>query len=274
MSGEVAQHYAGPGDLASRISYRLAEAGKDLKRLTPRDLAAVDEFHIRGRNATVELADKMRLTSYSRVLDIGSGLGGPARTVAQQYRCRVTGVDLTEEFCETARELSCWVRLDDLVEFIRGNALDLPFEDDAFDAAMTIHVGMNVRAKNKLYAEARRVVKRGAIFAVYDVVQGEGGAVRFPVPWARTPEISYLATPDKMKDLLRAAGFRIVEIQDSTAESQKWFEEVRARMSKPAIAPAVTFQAFLGKDFPAMARNQVINLTERRIRTVTYICQA
>ncbi len=273
MSLAVSQHYSGAGALAPQIAAKLEEAGKDVGRLTTRDLAAVDEFHIRGRIATIELADKMRLTSSSRVLDIGSGLGGPARTLAHQYRCRVTGVDLTEEFCEAARDMSGWVRLDDHVEFMQGDALDLPFEDNMFDAAMTLHVAMNIEAKDQVYAEARRVLKDGAVFAVYDVLKGEGGAVRYPVPWARTPEISFLATPDKMKDLLRAAGFRILEIQDSTAESLSWYENMQTRMRDGAAMP-VTFQTFLGKDFPMMVRNLIRNLGERRIRTVSYICEA
>jgi hypothetical protein len=122
-----------------------------------------------------------------------------------------------------------------------------------------------------MYAQARRVLKPGGRFAAYDIVQGEGGEVLFPVPWARDPTISHLATPHSMRSLLIEAGFSIVDVQDSTEESQEWFESMAARMAK--ATPAVTFQAFLGNDFPEMARNQVRNLQDRRIRTVTYICQ-
>lgn len=273
MTGEVTAHYSGDGDLARKIAERLRKAGKDIDRLTTMDLAAVDEFHIRGRKATLELADRMELTAASHVLDIGSGLGGPARTVSQAYRCRVTGVDLTEAFCVAAGTLSGWVGLDGRLEFRQGDATDLPFPDDAFDAAMTIHVAMNISAKDRLYEEARRVLKPGAIFAVYDVLQGEGGDVVFPVPWAREPSISHLAAPDEMERLLENAGFGIVDVDDSTEQSQGWFQAMTERMTETG-PPPVTFQAFLGEDFQQMARNQVRNLAERRIRTVSYICRA
>jgi ubiquinone/menaquinone biosynthesis C-methylase UbiE len=158
------------------------------------------------------------------------------------------------------------------VDFQHADATQLPFADGQFDAAMTIHVAMNIAAKDKMYAEARRVLKPGSRFAAYDILQGEGGEVFFPVPWAREPSISHLATPDGMRSLLTGAGFKIIAVEDSTEESQTWFEAMAARMAE--AAPAVTFQAFLGSDFPEMARNQVRNLRDRRIRTVTYICQS
>jgi ubiquinone/menaquinone biosynthesis C-methylase UbiE len=138
---------------------------------------------------------------------------------------------------------------------------------------MTLHVAMNIAAKDRMYTEARRVLKPGGIFAVHDVLQGEGGDVVFPVPWAREPSISHLATPDEMEALLTAAGFTIREVRDSTAESQAWFEEKAAEIAKHGPA-AVTFQVILGDDFPQMAGNQVRNLGERRIRTISYICDA
>ncbi len=124
-----------------------------------------------------------------------------------------------------------------------------------------------------MYAEARRVLKPGARFAVYDVLQGEGGEVLFPVPWAREPSISHLATPDEMRALLADAGFEIKEVHDSTEESQRWFEARALHMARSG-PPPVSFDAVLGDDYPEMVRNQVRNLTERRIRTVTYICEA
>lgn len=273
MLDQVETHYGSRGALAEAIAAGLRRAGKDLDSLTTADLATVDEFHVRGRKATLELAEKMNLSQRSRVLDIGSGLGGPARTLAETYGCHVTGVDLTQAFCDAAVAMSDWVNLDKRVVFQRGDATKLSFADNQFDAAMTIHVAMNIPAKDKAYEEARRVVKPGGIFAVYDILQGEGGEVLFPVPWAREPSISHLVTPDAMESLLAGAGFRILEVHDSTSESQSWFESMTARMAESG-PPAVTFQAFLGSDFPEMARNQVRNLTDRRIRTVSYICEA
>jgi ubiquinone/menaquinone biosynthesis C-methylase UbiE len=271
MANEVETHYAGSGNLAEQLARAFRSAGKQLERLRTIDLAPVDEFHIRGRKATLELAERMQIDESSRVLDIGSGLGGPARTLAETYGCHVTGIDLTASFCEAATAISEWVGLADKVTFQQGDATDLPFDDRSCDAAMSIHAGMNIPAKDAVYAHAKRVLRPGGVFAVYDVLQGEGGAVLFPVPWARDPSISHLATPAEMVELLTAAGFDIQDEIDSTEESLRWFEEMTARMAESA-PPPVTFKTFLGEDFPVMARNQVRNLADKRIRTVSYIC--
>lgn len=273
MSTDIEIHYSGSGDLAARILNSLIAAGKDPERLTSRDLAPVDEFHIRGRRATLELAERMGLSQASHVLDVGSGLGGPARTLAETYGCRVTGIDLTADFCAASEAICEWLNLSDKVRFVQGDACDLQFEDDSFDAAMTIHAAMNIPAKDAVYAGVKRVLKPTGIFAVYDVLQGEGGEVVFPVPWAREPSISHLATPRDMRRLLTDAGFEILEEVDSSEASLAFFQEMTARMAKTG-PPPLTFQAFLGGDFPQMARNQVRNLAERRIRTATYICRA
>jgi ubiquinone/menaquinone biosynthesis C-methylase UbiE len=273
MADLVAIHYSENLKLAEAIAGKLRSAGKDLNRLTTADLVVVDEFHIRGRKATLELGAKMNLNAHSHVLDIGSGLGGPARTLAETYGCRVTGIDLTQAFCDAAAAMSDWVGLGDRVSFKQGDATHLPFENQTFDAAMTIHVAMNIAAKDKMYAEARRILKPGGIFAIYDVLQGEGGEVLYPVPWARDPSISHLATPNQMKTLLTGAGFRLLDVHDSTEESQSFFEKMTAQIAKTGTSPVI-WQLFLGDDFPAMARNQVRNVTERRIRTVSYFCTA
>ncbi len=272
MTNPVALHYGGSGTLADKIAANLKNAGKDISSLATTDLASVDEFHIRGRKATLELAGHLQLSAKSQLLDIGSGLGGPARTVAEQFGCRVTGLDLTPAFCEAAAVLSSWVGLADKVSFQEGDATRLPMGDDTFDAAMTIHVAMNIVAKDQMYSEAKRVVKPGGRIGIYDVLQGEGGDVLYPVPWAREPSISHLATPDDMKHLLMDAGLNLLEVDDSTGESLSWFQVIMDRMEKSG-PPPVTFQTFLGGDFPEMVRNQIRNLAERRIRTVTYICE-
>jgi len=273
MVDRVASHYSEDLKLADTIAKKLRSAGKDLNKLTTADLAAADEFHIRGRKATLELGEKMNLTAQLHVLDVGSGLGGPARTLAETYGCRVTGIDLTQAFCDAATAMSHWVVLGNRVSFKQGDATNLPFANQTFDAAMTIHVAMNIAAKDKMYLEARRVLKPGGIFAVYDVLQGEGGEVLYPVPWARDPSISHVATTDDMKSLLTSAGFKLLDVQDSTEESQSFFKRMTAQMAKTGTSPVI-WQLFLGEDFPAMARNQVRNVTERRIRTVTFICVA
>jgi ubiquinone/menaquinone biosynthesis C-methylase UbiE len=251
MADRVASHYSENLKLADAIADKLRSAGKDPNKLTTADLAAVDEFHIRGRKATLELGKKMNLNAHSHVLDIGSGLGGPARTLAETFGCRVTGIDLTQAFCDAATAMSDWIGLGSRVSFKQGDATNLPFENQTFDAAITIHVAMNIAAKDKMYLEARRILKPGGVFAVYDVVQGEGGEVLYPVPWAREPSISHLATPDQMKPLLTSAGFKLLDVQDSTEESQSFFEKMTAQMAKTGASPVV-WQLFLGAIRSAM----------------------
>jgi ubiquinone/menaquinone biosynthesis C-methylase UbiE len=174
MADRVASHYSENFELADVIAQNLQNAGREPNKLTTSDLATIDEFHIRGRKATLELAAQMNLNADSHVLDIGSGLGGRARTLAETYGCRVTGIDLTEAFCNAAAAMSDWVGLGKRVSFKQGDATNLHFDNKTFDAAMTIHVAMNIAAKDKMYMEAHRVVKPGGIFAVYDILQGEG----------------------------------------------------------------------------------------------------
>ncbi|MFA9420258.1 MAG: class I SAM-dependent methyltransferase [Gammaproteobacteria bacterium] len=273
MIEKVSAHYGSGGDLAEKIAEGLQSAGKNLKDLNTVDLSAVDEFHFRGRKATLQLAEQMKLDENALVLDIGSGLGGPARTLAEEYGCRVIGIDLTNAFCEVAGIMSNWVKLAERTDFQQGDATNLPFSDNQFDAAMTLHVAMNIAAKDKMYEQARRVVKPGGIFAVYDILQGDGGEVLFPAPWARDPSISHLATPVEMKKLFSDAGFRLLDVHDSTDESLGWLEARTAGTIQSGPSP-VTTQILFGDDFPEMTRNQIRGLRERRIRTVSYICEA
>lgn len=253
------------------IANALDAAGLDRDGLSTADLAPVDEFHIRGRAATLEIIRALRLTADSHMLDLGSGLGGPARTVAELTGGTVTGIDLTAEFCEVATALSAWTGLSDRTRFVVGDATATGLAAASADAAMTVHVAMNIADKPALYAEAFRVLRPGGRFVVYDVLQGEGGDVRYPVPWASDPSTSHLARPDEMRTLLPAAGFDVVAEIDSSDDSLEWFRQVRARIERDG-PPPVTFAAFLGDAFGQMAANQVANLAERRIRTVMFTC--
>ncbi len=272
MRNDVEQHYGRTGTLAERIATELRQAGVNSAALTQQDLEAVDEFHIRGRKASLELAARMEIGPGARVLDVGSGLGGPARTIATRYDCHVTGIDLTEDFCDAAQELSRWVGLSDRVDFRQGDATALDVEPGRFDAAMTIHAAMNIARKDAVYAGVHRALKPGGIFAIYDIVQGEGGDVLYPVPWAREASISHLATPAQMRGLLECANFKVIAEIDSSEESAAWFKEKAARIQS-AKAPPIGFRIFLGDAYAQMAANQVRNLAERRIRTLTYIAR-
>jgi MPBQ/MSBQ methyltransferase len=263
ISSGVERHYARSG-LLDAIREGVKASGKDPDRLAPADLAPIDEFHIRGRRATLELAAAVRPKASDRVIDIGCGLGGASRVLASEFGCRVSGVDLTPDYCRAAKAMAQWVGLEDIVEYKIGDALDLPFPDATFDVAWTQHASMNIADKTRFYAEAHRVLKPGGRFASYDILQGPGGPVLFPVPWARQPVISHLVTPEEMRRLLEEAGFEVLHWRDVSDEGRDWFAEMNRRIREKGLPP-LNFSLLLGPDFREMAENQERNLREGRI---------
>jgi SAM-dependent methyltransferase len=231
----VARHYAVYGVL-DRIREGLASLGRDPDHIAPEDLKAVDEFHIGGGEATVRLLDQLGIGPESHVLDIGSGIGGPARTIARRYGARVTGIDLTPEFVDAARALSRMCGTEGSVSFVAGSATDLPFPDDVFDVALLLHVGMNIPDKPGLFAEAARVVRPGGTFAVYDVMKVGPGELQFPVPWAETADLSALAAPQAYREAARAAGLTLRAESDRSRDALDFFARIRAAAldAKPA----------------------------------------
>ncbi|WP_320151154.1 methyltransferase domain-containing protein [uncultured Tolumonas sp.] len=251
-------------DVGSVILAALEKVGKDLDHLTPEDLAPVDEFHIRGRAATLELARAAGLDANKHVLDVGSGVGGTSRCLAKEFGCRVTGIDLTDEYGLAAAMLSSKVGLADLVDYHQGDATNLPFDDGIFDVVWTEHVAMNIPDKTKLYAELHRVLKPNGTLAIYDVLAGPSGTVLFPVPWARSPDTSFLVRPHELRMLLESVGFTISEWSDTTEVAREWFLSLAEKIRKEGFPP-LGFHLLLGRDFQEMAQNQGRNLQEGRI---------
>ena len=266
----VAEHYA-RRDLGSTLLGALEAAGKDVDRLSLEDLAPVDEFHVRGRPATAELTGALGLAPGMRVLDVGCGIGGPSRYVAATYDCEVVGIDLTEEYCEVAALLADRVGLGGRVEYRPGNALAVPFDDGAFDAAYTQHVAMNIQDKARLYAEVWRVLKPGGRFGIYDLLQG-GGDVIYPVPWARDAATSFLVRPGELRGLLEAAGFEVVSWRETAAEAREWVDQMQARLAEPNPPPSA-LRLLLGDDAKPIAQNIFRNLLEGRVVPTEVVCR-
>src|ERR1700751_4405758 len=206
----ISGHYSS-GSLMARLRAALAAEGIDPDRPTVEQLAPFDHFHGRGLEATQQAANLVAATPADHILDVGSGIGGPARYFATRFGCRVTGIDLTAEFCDVARVLARAVRLADRIAFEQGNALAMPFADAAFDGAYSMNVSMNIADKAGLYGEIRRVLKPGAWFVLAEVTQGPAGPPTYPTPWARTAETSFLSTPGETHAALAAAGFTVVQ---------------------------------------------------------------
>ncbi len=269
IDSRVERHYT-RGDLAGAILAALKAAGKDPEKLTAGDLAPVDEFHVRGREATLELARRLDLDATKHVLDVGSGLGGPSRCLAAEFGCRVTGLDLTEEYCRVATMLAERTGLAGRVEYRQGDALALPFANAAFEVVWTQHTAMNIADKPQLYAEIRRVLKPGGWLGIYDILAGPGGAPHFPVPWAREPSTSFLVTPEELRRLLEEGGFTIVSWRDTTEAGRTWFRAVAQRLREGG-PPPLGFHLLLGPEFAVMAENQRRNLEEHRIALVEVV---
>ncbi len=266
----IAEHY-GTGDLTAQVGAALRRAGLDRGQVAWSDLAPLDQFHVRGLAATGELARGLELAPGATVLDVGCGLGGPARHLAAECAARVTGIDLSQPFVDVARMLTERCGLADRVQFRQADALDLPFADASFDHAWTQHVAMNIAGRDRLYRSIHRVLKPGGRLAIYDVVAGEG-PVLFPVPWARGPEISHLLTAEAMAEVLGRNGFRQVAWADRSAAGQAWFQAQAARPAAPP--PVLGLQVVMGPEFPAMFANLGRNLAEGRVRLIQAILAA
>lgn len=270
MQTSVESHYT-QGGLVSAIEKGLEGLGKTPGTVSIDDLGPVDEFHIGGRPATEELLSQLDLGPGMHALDVGSGLGGTARFAHARYGCRVTGVDLTAEFVETAQILSQWVGLGEALDFRCASALDMPFSNECFDRAFQLHVGMNILDKDALMAEIHRVLRPDALFGIYDVMRTAEGALTFPVPWATQAQDSHLATPEAYCDALRANGFEILSQRDLREMARAFFQKLRERVS--GGAPAVGLHLVMGEQAPLKVSNMIANMESGLVSPVEIIAR-
>lgn len=264
----VRNHYRATG-LTERLKTALAALGPEDQRLTPQQLGALDQFHTRGLAATAELAKLAGISADISVLDVGSGVGGPARFLAANYGCRVTGVDLSDAFVNAARYLTERTGQSGQVSFRTASALELPFDDGRFDVVLLQHVAINISDRARLYREIRRVLRSGGRFATFDVVLNSGDP-HYPVPWARTPATSFLLTPAATREAIESAGFRTLVWQDDTQAAEAWIALLRA--SGPPPSP--NLGVVMGPDFAQLSANLGRNLMEGRLGILTAVFEA
>ena len=273
LAAAVERHYT-RSNLENTILTALRSNGKNVDQLTVDDLAPIDEFHTRGREATTNLASLLNnLQPNFHVLDVGSGIGGPSRYLASRFGCRVTGLDLVEEYCRVADSLAKRVKLDNLLTYHQGDATQMPFEDATFDVVWTQHASMNIADKKRLYSEMYRVLKPSGKLAIYDVFKGGSSSdmdgsssIHFPVPWAPDPSINHLISGEEARKLLKdVIEFKEVAWEDKTASVIDWIKQMIKRAQQTNGPPQIGLHVLVGPQWSDLVKNLIRNLEEGRI---------
>jgi SAM-dependent methyltransferase len=261
QSSRVRRHYS-RHDTEAAVRAILENESHDA--LTSAALSSFDQLHARGFDATVEMAEVLSISSDDLIIDLGAGLGGPARYLADRYNCTVVGLDLTPSFVRTASTLANSLRLGGHVSFVCGSALELSFPDQAFDIVWSQHAVMNIANRPRFYNEVRRVLKAGGKFACYDVLEGDSGPLHFPVPWAREPETSSLMSPDAMQSLLSNLGFHQISWIDKSSACAAWYARLASdgSVGESAFRPATHLS--VGADFRELAAGMARNIADGR----------
>jgi SAM-dependent methyltransferase len=246
------------------IEREIRDKGIDPQQVTVAQLAPVDNYHWHRLAGTLALAGAAGITAADRVLDVGGGIGGPARQLAHRFGCRVTVLDLTSEYCAVGARLTAWTGLTDRVSFVNANALEMPFPDASFDLVWTQHASMNILDKAGLYREIARVVRRGGRFAFFDVFAGPNQPIHFPVPWAADPSFSFLVSPDETRALIAQAGFREISwLADQALQAA--LDQPDPLEEGPPAEPELNPGLLNGSDGPRMGANVARNSQEGRI---------
>ena len=270
-STAIADHWS-KGNVYDSIVSALNKMSKPLEGLTIEDLAPVDHFHARGYPATVELSDRLPIEADQYILDIGCGLGGPARYMAKRFQCHVTGIDITQPFVEAANKLTALLRMERQVKIEHGDGQRLPYPDSSFDGAYTQHVTMNVADRPAFFGEAFRVLKPGAFFALTEHGLGPKGNPHHPVPWSEDGSGAYLVPPSETRAILEKAGFENIVVEDTGAKYLAAYRMVIEKAEKGALPPLGTY-ILMGETALQKTRNTARNIEEGRTHPVQVICR-
>jgi len=241
--------------------------GKDPLHVTLDDLQPVDEFHIRGDAATRELIELSGFTPDMHILDVGCGIGGSTRRLAHATGCRVTGIDLSDEYIDTAQRLTELLHMQERVTFHAASALDLPFDDDFFDGIWSLQMNMNVEDKLGWLEETYRVLKPGGRAVLYEVCGNRNAPLHFPVPWAQDSSMSFLVPPDSFRDVVTSAGFEVEVWNDKTDLAKKAFANAKEPVGEPNL-PVLGVYLLVGNDIQTKAYNLHRNLDEERVSLI------
>lgn len=260
---QVAAHYTS-GSLEQRMMGALQAAGKDLDHLSTADLALVDNFHVGGQESIEALSAFMSLRPGMHLLDVGCGVGGPARYFAERG-FDVTGIDLTDEFVSVATSLTYKMKLDAKAHFRQGSAVAIPFADNTFDGAYMIHVGMNMPDKAGVFREVARVLNTGARFSIFDILSARNDEIAFPLPWASNAEDSFVRTLEDYRRALEAAGFRIEHERDRRKFAVDFTENMRAHAAAAGGPPVLGVHLLMGEQAPLMLKNVNTAIAEGKL---------
>lgn len=272
MGDGVTQHYGSTG-IADRVLAAIAASGGDPGQLRPEMLFPYDQLHARELKATEEHVAWLAPRPDEHVLDVGSGVGGPARFVATRTSARVTGIDLTPDFVAAARVLTERAGLADRVTFQVGNALDMPFGDATFDAALCQYVAMNIVDKQGLAREIVRILKPGGRLLWSEAVGIEGRDPPYPLPWARSPEVSHLTTEAGLRGALEGAGLTILEWHDETEIQIEHAHEARRAGQAPSPERMTANQIVMGDDFVDRRRNYLAGLEAGALKGIAILAR-
>ena len=264
--------YYSPNDLYNSIIDGLEEIGKDLSEITLDDLQPVDEFHIRGGTATKELIKLSGFSPDMHILDVGCGVGGSTRRLSHETGCRVTGIDLSDEYIDTAQRLTELLNMQERVKFHAASALELPFDDATFDGAWSIQMNMNIEDKLAWLMELHRVIKPGGPAVLYEVCAHKNSPPYFPVPWAQDSSMSFLVPPEAFRDVITDAGFDVEVWNDKTGLAQNAFAHMMEPKGEPDL-PELGVHLLVGNDILSKAYNLHLNLDEQRVSLIEAVAR-